>query len=105
MATIRLVPDKINIMPEFINGAEAAFGNMGESLFSLRDAALLISPEIISMDDVITEAGNAAELCGEVEASLSSFRDEMEHFIQVVVDVDTAVAELIGQRTEELTAV
>ena len=101
MATIALYANKINQVPGLVQGVKKSVVDYQSELFALKKQSLKINQSICDLRDVISSIQASSQTQEQKIASLETFQQNSEQFIEEIVRIDSDVADVIKQRKDD----
>ncbi len=97
MATIALYANKINQMPGLIQDVKKSVVDYQSELSALKKQSLKINQSICNLSDVISSIQASSQTQEQKIASLETFQQNSEQFIEDTARIDSDVADVIKQ--------
>ena len=101
MATIALHVNKINQMSGLIQDVKKTVVDYQSVLSALKKQSLKINQSICNLDDVISSIQASSQTQEQKIASLETFQQNSEQFIEETARIDSDVADVINQRKDD----
>ncbi len=101
MPTIALYANKINQMPGLIQDVKKSVVDYQSELSALKKQSLKINQSICNLSDVISSIQASSQTQEQKIASLETFQQNSEQFIEDTARIDSDVADVINQRKDD----
>lgn len=101
MATIALYANKVNQMPELVQGIKSAVNDYKTELQQIQMKALSIGTSVCNLNDVISSIQSSTQTQDDKVTSFDIFEHNTEDFIETAASVDSDVADIINQNRAE----
>ncbi len=101
MPTIALYANKINQMPGLIQDVKKSVVDYQSELSALKKQSLKINQSICNLSDVISSIQASSQTQEQKIASLETFQQNSEQFIEDTARIDREVADVINQRKDD----
>ncbi len=102
MPTIALYANKVNQMSGLIQDVKRSVVDYQSELSALKKQSLKINQSICNLDDVISSIQASSQTQEQKIASLETFQQNSEQFIEETARIDSDVADVINQRKDDL---
>ncbi len=101
MPTIALYANKINQMPGLIQDVKKSVVDYQSELSALKKLSFKINQSICNLSDVISSIQASSQTQEQKIASLETFQQNSEQFIEETARIDSDVADVIKQRKDD----